>query len=62
MQITINYENHPAAIDLCHNVLLLGAVMSKKPEAVLELGIGTGLVSWTILTAMKYNDAGGWFA
>jgi predicted O-methyltransferase YrrM len=58
MQITINFENHPGAIDLNHNLLLMGAVMSKKPETVLELGIGTGLASWSILTALKYNERG----
>jgi len=28
------------SIDLCHNMLIYGAVLSKKPNSILEIGIG----------------------
>jgi predicted O-methyltransferase YrrM len=47
-----------AAIDFAHNLFLIGSVLSKKPANVLELGIGTGYVSWSLLHAIRYNRKG----
>ena len=50
--------DHPAAIDMAHVALLFGAILSHKPETVLELGIGTGYATWAIIGALKQNGAG----
>ena len=50
---------NPAAVDLNHAMLLLGIAMSNKPKDILELGIGTAFISFTLLTAIKYNNNGG---
>lgn len=44
-----------AGIDIAHAMLLFGTILSLKPQKILELGIGTGIVSETILNATKYN-------
>lgn len=46
------------ALDRAHNVFLMGALLSRKPERVLELGIGTGYVSWSLLLGLQYNRKG----
>lgn len=51
-------SKHRTAIDLPHNVLLFGAVLSAKPEHVLELGVGTGYATKSILLALSYNQTG----
>jgi predicted O-methyltransferase YrrM len=46
------------AIDKCHAMLIYGFILSQKPEEVLELGVGSGLVTKTIAYALKYNKKG----
>ena len=46
------------AIDAAHNLFLVGAVASRKPENVLELGIGSGLVTNSLLHALRFNRKG----
>jgi predicted O-methyltransferase YrrM len=48
----------PVSMDLAHNALLLGAVASLKPDAVLELGVGAGYTSGAILQALAWNQKG----
>jgi glycosyltransferase involved in cell wall biosynthesis len=45
-------------IDRCHNLFLIGAILSKKPDNVLELGIGTGYVTSSVIYALRYNEKG----
>jgi len=45
-----------ASIDIAHAMLLFGIILSQKPNAILELGIGTGVASETILNGIKYNS------
>lgn len=54
---TFNNQN-AVAIDLAHNVFLVGAVLSRKPEQVLELGVGSGYVTRSLLYALRYNRKG----
>jgi predicted O-methyltransferase YrrM len=49
---------HPHSIDLAHTVFMSGCVLSKKPERVLELGIGPGHTSWALARALAYNGKG----
>ena len=46
------------AIDRNHGLFLFGALVARKPEDVLELGIGSGLVSWTLVHGLRYNGRG----
>jgi predicted O-methyltransferase YrrM len=46
------------AIDCAHNIFVIGAVLSKKPKNILELGIGTGYLSTSLVHALKYNQTG----
>jgi len=53
------YNKEPyksAGIDVAHAMLLFGIILSQKPKNILELGIGTGVASETILNAIKYNS------
>jgi predicted O-methyltransferase YrrM len=45
-------------VDLVHNCLIFGAVLSSKPTNALELGIGKGYATRAILYALKYNQIG----
>jgi len=42
-------------IDVAHNCLIFGAVLSSKPDNVLELGMGGGYVTTAMLCALNYN-------
>jgi predicted O-methyltransferase YrrM len=54
-----SFDNANAvAIDLAHNVFLVGSVLSRKPERVLELGVGSGYVTSSLLYALRYNRKG----
>jgi hypothetical protein len=51
-------HRNPIAIDRAHNLFLVGAVLSKKPRNVLELGIGTGYLTMSLIHALRYNGVG----
>lgn len=53
-----NHERGRVEIDLVHNCLIFGAVLSSKPTNALELGIGKGYATRAILYALKYNQIG----
>jgi glycosyltransferase involved in cell wall biosynthesis len=55
----LNFDHSSLSpIDRCHNLLLIGAVLSKKPDHILELGIGTGYVTAGLIHALRYNRKG----
>lgn len=51
-------RNEIIALDRAHNLLLFGMIASRKPRRVLELGIGTGFVSFSVMLALRYNGVG----
>lgn len=53
-----SFQPHGAAIDLAHNMLLFGALLSAKPDKVLEIGVGTGLATETLIHGIQYNKKG----
>lgn len=55
------YSNKPpnqSAIDLCHNMTVFGITLSLKPKEILEIGIGSGYITKTLISAMNYNKFG----
>ena len=46
------------SIDRCHNLFLIGSVLSKKPRNVLELGFGAGGLTISVIYALRYNGVG----
>ncbi|MEP6691158.1 MAG: class I SAM-dependent methyltransferase [Gemmatimonadaceae bacterium] len=46
------------ALDRAHNLFLFGSLVARKPSRVLELGIGSGYASWTVVHALRYNTRG----
>ena len=53
-----NFDRTNIAIDLAHNVFLVGAVLARKPASVLELGIGSGFVTHSLMHALRFNRRG----
>jgi predicted O-methyltransferase YrrM len=51
-------EKNVVALDLAHNLFLIGAVLSRKPKHLLELGIGSGYVTNSLLSALRFNRQG----
>lgn len=56
--MSFDNEKFNVAIDLAHNVVLLGALLSKKPENILEVGVGSGYATKTLISGIKYNKVG----
>ncbi len=55
----LNFDHsHTTALDPCHNLFLIGTVLSKKPLNVLELGIGSGYLTLSLIYALCYNGKG----
>lgn len=46
------------AIDRSHNLFIMGALLSQKPDDVLELGIGTGYLTVSLVHGLRYNGKG----
>ena len=46
------------SIDNAHVMYIAGAVLSKKPENILEIGIGSGYVTTNLFYSLKYNGRG----
>lgn len=53
-----DFENNERAIDVAHNFFLAAAVMAKKPDTILELGVGTGFATFALVTAVQFNGKG----
>ncbi|MBF0595769.1 MAG: class I SAM-dependent methyltransferase [Candidatus Omnitrophica bacterium] len=55
---TMYPDADPVAIDLAHDVLIAGMILSRKPQRVAEFGVGSGFVSGLIAKALHLNAAG----
>jgi predicted O-methyltransferase YrrM len=53
-----DFPQNPVAIDVAHNLLLVGALVARKPDRVLELGIGSAYVTRSLLAGLRYNQRG----
>ncbi|UCD82316.1 MAG: glycosyltransferase family 4 protein [Desulfobacterales bacterium] len=56
--LNFDHRSNRGAVDRCHNLLVTGSVLARKPQNVLELGIGTGYLTWSLIYALRYNGMG----
>jgi len=56
--LNFDYKKKETSIDLCHNMFIYGSVLSKKPDSILEVGIGYLYVTAALYMGMKYNGKG----
>jgi predicted O-methyltransferase YrrM len=56
----MNHFDDPGhvAIDRAHAAFLFGAVLSRKPREILELGVGSGFVTKTLVQGTRFNGMG----
>lgn len=54
----LNREVDHRAIDKIHAATIFGCCLSAKPKHILELGVGTGLVTDALLSAIDHNGVG----
>lgn len=45
-------------MDTCHYLQIIGTLIAKKPENVLEVGIGTALMTAGLVMGLRYNQRG----
>lgn len=45
-------------MDYCHYLQIVGSLVAKKPEKILEVGIGTAMLTVGLLMGMRYNQKG----
>jgi len=53
-----DHVGNSVAIDRCHNMFMMGALLAKKPDDILELGIGSGYVTISLIHGLRYNGKG----
>src|SRR5437867_3457846 len=51
-------DDNPVAMDAVHANLIASVVLAKKPERILELGIGSGILTRALLAAIRVNRHG----
>lgn len=51
-------EPQETAMDSCHYLHILGSLLAKKPERVLEIGIGTALLTVGLSMGLRFNQKG----
>jgi len=51
-------DSQEAAMDSCHYLQIVGSLVAKKPENILEVGIGTALLTAGLVMGMRYNQCG----
>jgi predicted O-methyltransferase YrrM len=55
---TFDHVGNSVAIDRCHNMFMMGALLAKKPADILELGVGSGYVTISLIHGLRYNGRG----
>jgi predicted O-methyltransferase YrrM len=53
-----DHVGNSVAIDRCHNMFMMGALLAKKPDDILELGLGSGYVTISLIHGVRYNGKG----
>lgn len=55
---SFDHVNNQVAVDRCHNMFMMGALLAQKPDDILELGIGSGYVTVSLIHGIRYNGKG----
>jgi predicted O-methyltransferase YrrM len=59
LQLLTNFDDrNPVALDKAHNLFVVGLILATKPKRILELGIGSGFLTSSIIYALQYNRLG----
>ncbi len=51
-------DSQDSAMDICHYLQIIGSLVAKKPHHVLEVGIGTAMLTVGLVSALKFNQRG----
>jgi predicted O-methyltransferase YrrM len=51
-------KTQESAMDVCHYLQIIGSLLAKKPEQVLEVGIGTAQLTAALVMGLRYNGTG----
>lgn len=51
-------HSDPVAMDCAHSLFIVGSVLARKPRQILELGVGSGYLTKSLLQALRYNMRG----
>jgi predicted O-methyltransferase YrrM len=51
-------DKNAVAMDLAHNFFIVGSVLASKPKSILELGMGSGYLTSSLVRALEYNRVG----
>jgi predicted O-methyltransferase YrrM len=53
------YDNpEKVSLDRAHNLFIVSSILAKKPDDILEIGVGRGFVTVGLIIALKYNRKG----
>lgn len=51
-------DQQDVGMDSCHYLQIIGSLVAKKPQRVLEIGIGTALLTVGLIMGLRYNQCG----
>ncbi len=51
-------DQQDVGMDTCHYLQIIGSLVAKKPQQVLEVGVGTALLTVGLVMALRYNQCG----
>lgn len=54
----LEFNQERCSMDIAHGIFIFGAILAHKPKDILEVGIGSGLISKLIIAGIKYNQLG----
>jgi predicted O-methyltransferase YrrM len=57
-EVLSKFSGDVRALDVAHNLFLIGALVARKPRRVLEMGIGTGYLTGSLIHALRFNGVG----
>jgi len=53
IELLASSDSQEAGMDYCHYLQIVGSLVAKKPEKILEVGIGTAMLTVGLLMGVK---------